>query len=270
MHRARRRPGRIAKSSAELRHPGREGVPCRRRNLHPLVLYNDAVPGESERAEMVSGAILRHPASSTRGRSPASTASGHKTAPHAENVERGGPGHMELIRCAFDPTRRANRAKIFPNPRLCGEVPGHRAVLALVPHPATSERGDLRNEIPSSGSPTTQAKRAAQHCDNQSARLHAPMSVRPGYRAQATWSPPAASPRGQGRSTRQAKTDLAGEPGEPAFVAAPGPRSRPRRSCGSRPSTYRPSRCAVAGRAGPGVPASRCDAAIDMSRMSGR
>ncbi|MGH3209726.1 MAG: FAD-linked oxidase C-terminal domain-containing protein, partial [Trebonia sp.] len=27
-------------------------------NLHPLVLYNDAVPGEAERAELVSGAIL--------------------------------------------------------------------------------------------------------------------------------------------------------------------------------------------------------------------
>ena len=27
-------------------------------NLHPLVLYNDAVPGEAERAEVVSGAIL--------------------------------------------------------------------------------------------------------------------------------------------------------------------------------------------------------------------
>ena len=37
---------------------GRERLPAGDGNLHPLVLYNDAVPGEAERAEEVSGAIL--------------------------------------------------------------------------------------------------------------------------------------------------------------------------------------------------------------------
>ena len=39
---------------------------------------------------------------------------------------------MQLVRCAFDPASLCNPGKIFPTPRLCGEVPGHRRA----PHPA--------------------------------------------------------------------------------------------------------------------------------------
>ena len=31
---------------------------------------------------------------------------------------------MQLLRCAFDPEYRCNPGKVFPTPRLCGEVPG--------------------------------------------------------------------------------------------------------------------------------------------------
>ena len=31
---------------------------------------------------------------------------------------------MQLVRCAFDPDGLANPGKVFPTPRLCGEVPG--------------------------------------------------------------------------------------------------------------------------------------------------
>ncbi|HET8661603.1 MAG TPA: FAD-linked oxidase C-terminal domain-containing protein, partial [Micromonosporaceae bacterium] len=34
---------------------------------------------------------------------------------------------MQLVRCAFDPGGLANPGKVFPTPRLCGEVPGPRA-----------------------------------------------------------------------------------------------------------------------------------------------
>ena len=35
---------------------------------------------------------------------------------------------MHLLRCAFDPAGLANPGKVFPTPRLCGEVPRrHRA-----------------------------------------------------------------------------------------------------------------------------------------------
>ena len=38
---------------------------------------------------------------------------------------------MQLLRCAFDPAGLCNPGKIFPTPRLCGEVPGVRRE----PHP---------------------------------------------------------------------------------------------------------------------------------------
>jgi len=41
---------------------------------------------------------------------------------------------MQLLRCAFDPAGLCNPGKIFPTPRLCGEVPGHRRT----PHPAVA------------------------------------------------------------------------------------------------------------------------------------
>jgi glycolate oxidase len=38
---------------------------------------------------------------------------------------------MQLVRCAFDPSGICNPGKVFPTPRLCGEVPG-----AYRQHPA--------------------------------------------------------------------------------------------------------------------------------------
>ena len=31
---------------------------------------------------------------------------------------------MQMLRCAFDPAHLSNPGKVFPTPRLCGEVPG--------------------------------------------------------------------------------------------------------------------------------------------------
>jgi glycolate oxidase len=40
---------------------------------------------------------------------------------------------MQLVRCAFDPEGLSNPGKVFPTPRLCGEVPGrHRGAHPLV------------------------------------------------------------------------------------------------------------------------------------------
>ena len=33
---------------------------------------------------------------------------------------------MQLVRCAFDPDTISNPGKVFPTPRLCGEVPGRK------------------------------------------------------------------------------------------------------------------------------------------------
>ena len=95
-------------------------------NLHPLVLYDDTVPGQAEAAEKVSGAILdtclEH--------------GGSITGEHGVGVDKSrymprmfgadDLDTMQLVRCAFDPAGLCNPGKIFPTPRLCGEVPGHR------------------------------------------------------------------------------------------------------------------------------------------------
>ncbi|WIM98966.1 FAD-linked oxidase C-terminal domain-containing protein [Actinoplanes oblitus] len=95
-------------------------------NLHPLVLFDDAVPGQAERAETVSGAILElcieH--------------GGSITGEHGVGVDKAtfmprmfsdaDLDTMQLLRCAFDPDGIANPGKVFPTPRLCGERPGRR------------------------------------------------------------------------------------------------------------------------------------------------
>lgn len=95
-------------------------------NLHPLVLFDDAVPGQAERAETVSGAILdlciEH--------------GGSITGEHGVGIDKAkymprmftddDLDTMQLVRCAFDPDGIANPGKVFPTPRLCGERPGRR------------------------------------------------------------------------------------------------------------------------------------------------
>ncbi|MCF6469535.1 FAD-binding protein [Nonomuraea sp. MG754425] len=95
-------------------------------NLHPLVLFDDGEPGAGERAEVVSGAILdlcvEH--------------GGSITGEHGVGVDKSrympkmfsadDLDTMQLVRCAFDPRGLANPGKVFPTPRLCGEVPGVR------------------------------------------------------------------------------------------------------------------------------------------------
>ena len=93
-------------------------------NLHPLVLFDESVPGEAQLAEEVSGAILdlciEH--------------GGSITGEHGVGFDKmkymprmftdDDLDTMQMLRCAFDPRGLANPGKVFPTPRLCGEVPG--------------------------------------------------------------------------------------------------------------------------------------------------
>ncbi|MFC4906513.1 FAD-linked oxidase C-terminal domain-containing protein [Actinomadura gamaensis] len=109
-------------------------------NLHPLVLFDDSVPGAHERAEEVSGAILdlciEH--------------GGSITGEHGVGVDKArymprmfsdeDLDTMQRVRCGFDPAGLCNPGKVFPTPRLCGEVPGVRKG----PHPLVAEgKADL-------------------------------------------------------------------------------------------------------------------------------
>jgi glycolate oxidase len=100
-------------------------------NLHPLVLFDAARPGETERAEAVSAQILRlcldHGGSITGEHGVGSDKAKYMPAMFtADDLDT-----MQLVRCAFDPGGIANPGKIFPTPRLCGERPGR----GTGPHP---------------------------------------------------------------------------------------------------------------------------------------
>ncbi|MBA2698591.1 MAG: FAD-binding protein [Nocardioidaceae bacterium] len=101
-------------------------------NLHPLVLFDEAVPGQAEDAEKVSGAILDL----------CIEFGGSITGEHGVGMDKAkymprmftddDLDTMQLLRCAFDPEHLSNPGKIFPTPRLCGEVPGrHKGVHPL-------------------------------------------------------------------------------------------------------------------------------------------
>src|SRR3954454_22854443 len=95
-------------------------------NLHPLVLFDDSVEGAGEAAEKVSGAILDLCISS----------GGSITGEHGVGIDKAAYmprmfsdedlDTMQLVRCALDPAGVANPGKVFPTPRLCGEVPGRK------------------------------------------------------------------------------------------------------------------------------------------------
>ena len=96
-------------------------------NLHPLVLFDDSVPGEGRRAEELAGHILRlciERGGSITGEHGVGT---EKSAFMAEMFSPDDLATMQLVRCAFDPAGLANPTKIFPTPRLCGEPPGRRS-----------------------------------------------------------------------------------------------------------------------------------------------
>jgi glycolate oxidase len=93
-------------------------------NLHPLVLYDGREEGQAERAERLAAAILEA----------CIDAGGSITGEHGIGLDKAcamplmfGPDDLDAmnrLRRAFDPRGLANPGKVFPTPRLCGEVPG--------------------------------------------------------------------------------------------------------------------------------------------------
>jgi len=100
-------------------------------NLHPLVLFDDSSAEQTAAAEELSGAILDE----------CIAHGGSITGEHGVGVDKSrymprmfsadDLDTMQLLRCAFDPAGLCNPGKIFPTPRMCGEVPGVRRG----PHP---------------------------------------------------------------------------------------------------------------------------------------
>jgi glycolate oxidase len=100
-------------------------------NLHPLVLYDAALPGEEERAEQCSAAILKLCVDAGGSITGEHGVGADKAAYMGEMFSEPDLESMQWLRCAFDPQTRFNPGKIFPTPRLCGDAPGK-----YVPHAA--------------------------------------------------------------------------------------------------------------------------------------
>src|SRR5437870_3363680 len=93
-------------------------------NLHPLVLYDVRIEGQAERAEELAQQILVA----------CVDAGGSITGEHGVGADKACAmplmfgeddiAAMLRVRAAFDPAGLANPGKLFPTPRLCGEVPG--------------------------------------------------------------------------------------------------------------------------------------------------
>jgi glycolate oxidase len=93
-------------------------------NLHPLICYDERVPGQSALAEEVAREILTY----------CIEAGGSITGEHGVGADKrdymprmfsqDDLDVMQQMRDAFDPSRLCNPGKVLPTPRLCGEVPG--------------------------------------------------------------------------------------------------------------------------------------------------
>ena len=93
-------------------------------NLHPLICYDERVPGEADKAVDVAAEILSY----------CIDAGGSLTGEHGIGADKSqymptmftaeDLDLMQRVRCAFDPHGLSNPGKVFPTPRLCGEVPG--------------------------------------------------------------------------------------------------------------------------------------------------
>jgi glycolate oxidase len=93
-------------------------------NLHPLICYDERIPGQSTLAEEVAGEILTY----------CVEAGGSITGEHGVGADKreymprmfsdDDLDVMQRVRDAIDPKRLCNPGKVLPTPRLCGEVPG--------------------------------------------------------------------------------------------------------------------------------------------------
>jgi glycolate oxidase len=92
-------------------------------NLHPLVLFDDTVAGEGERAEEICGAIMDLCIRAGGSITGEHGGGADKTRYMPRMFEDDDLETMQRFRSAFDPAGLCNPGKIFPTPRLCGEVP---------------------------------------------------------------------------------------------------------------------------------------------------
>jgi glycolate oxidase len=93
-------------------------------NLHPLICYDERIAGQAAQAAEVAAEILSY----------CMDAGGSLTGEHGIGADKAqympsmftaeDLALMQRVRAVFDPRSLCNPGKVFPTPRLCGEVPG--------------------------------------------------------------------------------------------------------------------------------------------------
>ncbi|WP_035987119.1 glycolate oxidase subunit GlcD [Leptolyngbya sp. KIOST-1] len=100
-------------------------------NLHPLILYNNAIPGQLEQVEELGGDILKL---CVRVGGSISGEHGIGADKRCYMPDMFSPTDLETmgwVRQAFDPERLANPTKLLPSPRTCGEAARSSAAATL-------------------------------------------------------------------------------------------------------------------------------------------
>ena len=91
-------------------------------NLHPLILYDNAVPGALETVEELGGEILKLCVRVGGSISGEHGIGADKRCYMPEMFSPADLETMQWVRQAFDPQAIANPGKLFPTPRTCGEA----------------------------------------------------------------------------------------------------------------------------------------------------
>jgi glycolate oxidase len=93
-------------------------------NLHPLICYDETVAGQAAYAETVASEILQYCIDAGGSITGEHGVGADKSKHMSKMFSQNDLDAMQLVRCAFDPAAICNPGKVFPTPRLCGEVPG--------------------------------------------------------------------------------------------------------------------------------------------------
>ncbi|NEQ26058.1 MAG: FAD-binding oxidoreductase, partial [Microcoleus sp. SIO2G3] len=91
-------------------------------NLHPLILYNNAIPGQLEQVEELGGEILKLCVKVGGSISGEHGIGADKRCYMPEMFTETDLETMQWVRSTFNPKGLANPEKIFPTPRSCGEA----------------------------------------------------------------------------------------------------------------------------------------------------
>lgn len=91
-------------------------------NLHPLILYNNSVPGALEKVEEIGGEILKLCIAVGGSISGEHGIGADKRCYMSDMFSEADLETMQWVRQVFNPDGLANPGKIFPTPKTCGEA----------------------------------------------------------------------------------------------------------------------------------------------------